>query len=603
MLKLVTRIRFNKAFSTDLHSGRVNFISKNIFIMKTPPPSDSEASPTLNRRPKPLKRKSSIFSKLRKSIIPNEQHSKLKRTVSFDAGLQQRMTELGQPEESSSAIEALLDSIIEQPPPKEIQVTQSQMPSPALLEEENTTNTSIMTVPTSNFAISHSFQCAWLAPTRRLRLYQGELSIIPSTAIYFQASRLGKPIRLFIRFQDIFNVAEGSWNGTRKQALILDLIRAKKRNWLFVGWRDGDLDAACREVVKEWNKINLLKIHNDIETQKSRLNSKHRECCQTEDSAPLTPPTKHQISKSLIEQVRSFLHQNLVPKYSQASPGPSIPLSNTNKPKEATLQNVILAHKFQFATPKILIEVLSDQATAFMANLRAIQGQMIVSDSGWSKDERSFTLLAKLSDRKLSKWQVEQKVMEVDPDFIILTCIFSQEKSQKLSILHEAKRIHEADTLDFTTMLTISADTKEASEGTLLHYLEREHIPTMTSLLTAMLEEAEYSFEADSTIEQNIPAQPVRFLVAIIGTWLGKIDLYFTTALLPPLYLLSCKRGFLPSFVAVAVFPLLLISCQVVYDMLNVAPEPELTFAAVLEDLFNEALPLGEEIHRLKLKY
>ncbi len=587
MLKIVTFSNLEESFVERI----------TIFlVMKTPPTSDSESSPSLNTRSSTTHKKPSLFSKLRQSIIPNEQHTRLKRTVSFDAGLQRRLNELGQVEASSNPIDALLDSIIEPATPEEILVTKSQIPSPTLPDEETTIYASIMTIPTSNFTISHSFQCAWLAPTRRLRLYQGELSIIPSTAIYFQASRLGKPVRLFIRFQDIFNVAEGSWNGARKQALIVDLTQAKKRNWLFVGWREGDLDVACREIVQEWNKNNLLKLREGIEKQKSRLSTKYHECCAADESLSLANPRpKHKARKSLIDQVCVFLQEKMIPKVviiESKTPTPQL--------KSLSLSNVILEQKFEFVTPDILIQILTDQASGFMANLRAIQGQTVVSDSGWLQGERSFTLLTKLSDSKLSKWHVKQEITLKDPDYITLTCNYSQGKNRQVCILHEAKRIREAN-VDYKTMLTISSDTLD-SEGTLLHYLKHDQIPVMASLLTALLEEAEFSFEADCSLEQEIPSETVRLKFVVIRTWLEKIDLYFTIAILPFLYHFSRQKWAKILAIAIVVIPLLLISCKMIYGMINAPLDPELTFASVLDDLVNEAFPLGRDIHNLKLQ-
>lgn len=574
--------------------------------MKTPPPSDSESSPSLTIRTAeqtPSRRKSSIFSKLRKSILPNEQQGKLKRTSSFDSSLQKRLSELRQPDDPASGIDGLLEKITEKPQPTEIQVTQSQAPSPTTVRDEPTTeSTSIFTLSATNFTISRSFQCAWLAPTRRLRLYQGELSIIPKTAIYFQATRLGKPVRLFIGFQDILNIADGSWNGAKKQALIVDLTRVKKRNFIFVGWREGELDDACREIVHEWNRHNLLKLRTGTEKQKSLLSTKYQKCCAVEESTP-TPIKLHAQSKSLIGQVYNFFHGRFsFPNNAQELNPLELRRSLVTQCK-TTLKNVLLDHTFRYATPDILIQILSDQASAFMTNLRAIQGHMIISDSGWSNNgERSFTLLAKLSDAKLSKWQIKQSLKQSDTDFATLKCVYSMGKTSKHVILYEAKRVRESAQLDFTTRLTISTDS-EVTEGTMLFHLKHDEIPTMTSLLAALLEEAEFSFEADSSVEQENPARTERFLLVMARTWLRKADLYFTTALLPIAYTTSCKRWFRPLMACFLALPVILLSCRHVYELLNAPPKPELTFAAILEDLANDGFPLAHEVHNLRLKY
>ena len=289
--------------------------------------SDQSESPTLSDKPqsKPVavkRKRSNIFTKLRKSILgigsnedstsyseddEEKRKSGIKRALSMDAGLQNRISELIATEDGVKDENNPIE-IIQRTLKNGIRRSKSLITSPILnktdhqstgsaassprhgatanndsifedlfLDRQSTTASLINTIETKHLLKSHQvFNCSWLAPTKKSQIFTGHLTLLPGAeSIQFTCQHLTRSIRLKFFFDDILNISRGSWNEKRNQALIIDLIRGRRKTWVFVAWNESEYEQAIDVLVRAWRTHCMNLIKSRLDRRKAHFNMKY----------------------------------------------------------------------------------------------------------------------------------------------------------------------------------------------------------------------------------------------------------------------------------------------------------------------------------------
>ena len=568
---------------------------------------DSSDSPTLSdRKPAaPLKRKkSNIFTKIRKSIIgltssdnntniePAVEDDKrsLKRALSMDAGLQNRISQLAStvtettandnqqdlnrtPSKNrirrSKSLMTTITDFIEQPTTTG---TGSTMQSPKIPDSStvNDTNDSIIeacesfntpktlsflnTIETTHLSLTHQiFNCTWLAPTRKSQLFPGTLSLLPkSSTIQFHCQHFNRTIRLKFLFDDILNISRGTWNDKRNQALIIDLIRGKRKTWVFVAWTDDHFQQATDCLVQAWRLHCLNQIKSRLDRRKAHLNMKYCRIIKEADKA-------HEASKQDINTVYTMFSSifNYLTASESKDTSDIIELKFQNYPS-ISYKNVLYESEIPFITPQVLSSILAEQSTNFMTNFRALNGIEITNDSGWNYKNLTRTFVSFVtkedSNKKTFKWRVKQEIKVNEPEFVLFQAILQVTDSQIFKINYEIKNKpenYENFTSDYSCFIKITGEMESSannnSEEEICSYFRKNYFPPLFNLLEALINESESEFEAEAENIENykflLPPH-YRFVKETIRTRLLKVNLYFTTVFLPFLYKLLYFKEF-----------------------------------------------------------
>ena len=242
--------------------------------------------------------------------------------------------------------------------------------------------------------LSHKiFNCSWLAPTRKSQLFPGQLSLLPNSTILFQCQNSTRSIHLKFRFSDILNIARGTWNNQRNQAFIIDLIRGKRKTWVFVAWSAGQFEQCIENIVAVWKVYCMNEIKKRLDRRRAHLNMKYCRIIKEADRANESGRIKDlwTFDKFLNDFINHFNSSN-------SNDENSFFKIKINKIKEKelnySLKNVLVDEIISNVIPQVLSSIISDQATSFMTNFRAMQGIVIKNDSGWnSEGKRNFISL------------------------------------------------------------------------------------------------------------------------------------------------------------------------------------------------------------------
>lgn len=609
-----------------------------------------EPSPTLSNSPasgtrqalasQPHQRRRSILTRLRKSLLPPsspqpdaqspaatpQPQDALHRSLSLDAGLQHRISQLsedhGQPpaierpspvragrlRRTRSVVTSLLETIAETGD-HAIPVLSSHIASPTELAEE--VDTTLFTDTAESTAIPgavsitkqtpshdlaalatnpkamHTFSCSWLAPTAHPHLYQGQLHVLPDAALLFRGQRPGRTVQLHLQFVDILNISRGSWNGARGQALIMDLVRGRRRSWAFVGWPSDSFCEAERVIVNEWQRTLQKRIRSELDRRKAVLDAKHERIAGRQYTCPEPRMTISARAVAVKDQVMRLLSHLM--SHSPAPHSPAAPsfLSLHASQPCAPLKHQLASHSLRHIPPMLLVDILTDRATGFMANLRSLQGAILVADRGWIGRERSFTILVTMSHlfgdgrdtdatreihaSKLSRWTVRQRLLVYTPDHAVFTNTFeaendSERKGHCYTVMYEAVRDRSllgCEEDDMGCLVTVTGQTdatrstdpirpamhleqqRQAIDTALTSYLRQVYLPPLFNLLGAMAQEAEFEFESDGSGAHPPRGGPptTRYLPYMLRTNMNLLQMHLTVLLLPPLYLLTvCLR-------------------------------------------------------------
>ena len=629
---------------------------------KSPPPSESSESPTLSNHSRPtpqVKRKrSSIFSKLRKSFLNSissgtndnnnvkslEHRGELKRALSMDAGLQNRISQL------ATTTPMAIDPIDEQ----ELQLTHSKSrlrrskslinpvdlrpsnvnglgsklhspiadESDSLMEECESLDAPqaaslIQTIENNHLHLSHQvFDCSWLAPTHKFQLFPGHLSLHPKTStIIFHCQHLSRSIRLKFHLDDVLNISRGSWNDKRNQALIIDLIRGRRKSWVFVAWAEDQFDSALHGIVQAWRLHCLNKIKARTDRRNAHLNMKYCRMIKEADRAEI------KLDEGILEIFANFFYNNGI----QTINSPTIfkRLPTTSNQQSIELGTVLYAKEIAPVIPDALAAILMEQSTSFMANFRELQGIETLNDSGWhtqnghhkNSQMRTFVSLVKDSAGMITfKWTEHQKLIFKSPELVIFQASLAQNSSEETeNIVYEIASIRDED-IDAEPACFIKITTNIQSNR-VREYLKDVYFPSLFHLLEAFIYEAACDFsgqEGSAPDYKMIPPPHYRFIKEFLKTALLEANLYFTTVFLPFLYKLVHFKEF--KFARYSIASLILLICirlglLYLLNWLKISSTNSLPvnvedqFGSFLKDLSKEAIDSATEIRGLKLKF
>lgn len=625
------------------------------WLDKSPPLSESSSeSPTLSNRPAPIKRKKSgIFSKLRKSIIDSitsnndndsGRVSELKRSLSMDAGLQNRISQLAIT--NPTPIDRIDENDLQRtankshlrrskslmtPIDMKVRSTSgmgSNLCSPItdesdsmLMEDCGSLNTPqavslIKTIETRHLHRSHQvFECSWLAPTHKFQLFPGHLSFQPnSTAILFKCQHLTRSIRLKFHFDDVLNISRGSWNDKRNQALIIDLVRGKRKSWVFVAWTDDQFEAAIDSLVQAWRLHCLNNVKGRIDRRRAHLNMKYCRIIKEADSAAM----ELKFSKGIIETLK-----NLYFNYGHFGIRNSDNNSIFKKLPTASIQPLAVLEKDLFSReissiiPDVLASILVERSTSFMENFRELQGIEISNDSGWRKNSKTRTFLSTIKDNdgKITfKWNVTQKIIYDSPELVIFeTNLLQNSFDETYKIVYEFQSVMDENIDDAEASCFVRISTDIQSER-ICSYFKNIYFPSLFQLLEAFIYESTCDFcgqEAELTEVIILPPH-YRFVKQFFKTGFLELNLYFTTVALPFLYKLIHFKEFKLvrySFASTILLVSFRLALFLLLDWFKNRTLPKLTlnvedqFSALMKDLSGDALESVNEIRSLKLKY
>lgn len=630
---------------------------------------DSSDSPTLSdeKMAAPLKRKkSNIFSKIRKSLLgigssdkntlEDDDQQSLKRALSMDAGLQnrisllssnipentednqheiQRTTRKNRMRRSKSLMSAINDfieptnlasgigSIMQSPKVPESSTNDSNDSILEAFESFNTPKTEslINTIETSSLNLTHQiFNCSWLAPTRKSQLFPGTLSILPkSSTIQFHCQHFNRTIRLKFSFDDILNISRGSWNDKRNQALIIDLIRGKRKSWVFVAWTDDHFRQASDCLVEAWKHHCINQIKLRLDRRRAHLNMKY---CRIIKEADKANETSKSPDFGLFDNVINFWKSESVDTktYNRIT----VKLKEQGHNNE--FKNVLYESQIPFIIPQILSSILMEKSTNFMTNFRALHGIVITNDSGWNyeKDCRFFVsyVTKEEANKKTFKWKVKQEIKLNEPEIVVFETILQVADNQIYKINYEIKsNIDDIEkfTCDYSSFIKVTGEIESSdptfqlnSEKEICSYFSKTYFPALFHLLKALINESQSEFEAETATESaNFVLPPhYRFVKESIRTRVLETNLYFTTVLLPFLYKLLYFKEFkylrflFLSFLFIYLFKISLNSALTFIKITKNQPiNVKGQFEGFLKDLAIDAIDSGSTIHSLKLKY
>lgn len=635
---------------------------------------DASDSPTLSdkKAPAPLKRKrSNIFSKIRKSLlgigssdrssVEEEDQRRLNRALSMDAGLQNRIshlssnvqefTDTARQDVQNTSIKSrmrrsksLMSAINDFIEPAHISTgIGSILQSPKEPTSSNDTNDSILeacedfntpnsvslvnALETRHFNLTHQiFNCSWLAPTRKAQLFPGTLSLLPkSSTIQFHCQHFNRTIRLKFLFDDILNISRGTWNEKRNQALIIDLIRGKRKSWVFVAWTDDQFQQALDCFVEAWRNHCINQIKSRLNRRTAHLNMKYCRVIKEADKAN---------EASQLQVLGLF--DNLIDYWKSCDDRHEhddnqivLKLKKKEQDYNYDLKHVLYESEVSFITPQVLSSILTEQSTNFMTNFRALHGIVMTNDSGWNSKIKSRTFVSfvtKAENKKTFKWKVKQEIKVNEPEVVLFQSILQISDNQTFIINYDIKsNMKEFNnfSLDYSCFIKVTGEL-ESSDSSLhlksdeiCSYFRKNYFPALFNLLEALVNESQSEFETETTAASkeestnNFMLPPhYRFVKESIRTRILEANLYFTTALLPFLYkLLHFKefkylRYFFLSLVILFLFKIslnfILIYIRIVQNRrINVEGQ----FEGLLKDLTVEAIDTGSTIHSLKLKY
>ena len=641
-------------------------------VPASPPTSEATSeSPTLSDHPnssKKFKRKrSNIFSKLRKSIlglgggnnnseeqtsdnkfVENDRNKRnsLKRAMSIDSGLQNRISQLitsstgqepvttefnpetqmkrrsGVRNRRSKSLHHRNNSL------EQIDETCTNPTSPTIgdsIDPLSTINTPLLTRTTSLIdtvdlayktpsSMIQRFNCSWLAPTRRSQLFPGTLSIHPhSSSIQFHGQHLDRTIRLQFHFQDILNIAQGTWNEARNQALIIDLVKGKRKSWVFVAWGEFNFNQAIEAFVQAWNKYTLSQINQRIDRKNAHLNMKY--CKIIRDADRANESTSRPIFSNLFHRLLIGVKE----KFFKNEPKTEI-IKNDHK-KDLSLKNLIYQCEIDCVVPQVLGSILTDRASNFMTNFRALQGIDITNDSGWMNEKkRSFNcLITKEDDRmRSSKWRVTQESLIEDPDQVIIKSTYTPISSSKatlvlMTVISSISIENNNPALKCNVKITGELKKRDNyffTEDQLCTYFCENVYKPLFVLLEAFIREShnefltfQHQFQGDSVLPQY------RFLKEIIKNRLLMLNVGFTTIILPFLYKLIHFKEYkiirLMIFCCIAFNLIKSIDLKFMWESFKISSSENFNaaFKDYMKDLAREALEGEGAIHSLKLKY
>jgi hypothetical protein len=636
---------------------------------------DASDSPTLSdkKRPTPLKRKrSNIFSKIRKSLlgigsndrnsVEEEDQRRLNRALSMDAGLQNRIshlssniqesTENAQQDIQKTSIKSrmrrsksLMSAINDFIEPAAISTgIGSIIQSPRVPTSSNDTNDSILeacesfntpktvslinTLETRHLNLTHQiFNCSWLAPTRKSQLFPGTLSLLPKTSIIqFHCQHFNRTIRLKFLFDDILNISRGTWNEKRNQALIIDLIRGKRKSWVFVAWTDDQFQQALDCFVESWRHHCINQIKRSLDRRKAHLNMKYCRIIKEADKA-------NEASKSQV----LGLFDNLIDYWKLCDDCHHhddnqivLKLKKMKQDYNYNLKHVLYESEVYFITPQVLSSILTEQSTNFMTNFRALHGIVMTNDSGWNSKTESRTFISFVTkeetNKKTFKWIVNQEIKVNEPEIVVFQSILQISDNQIFKINYEIKsnmKDFDKFSLDYSCLIKVTGELESSDSSLNLNsdeicsYFRKNYFPALFNLLEALINESQSEFETETTAASaeestnNFMLPPhYRFVKESIRTRILEANLYFTTALLPFLYkFLHFKefkylRYFFLSLVLLFLFKISL-NCILIYikTVQNRRINVEGQFEGLLKDLTMDAIDTGLSIHSLKLKY
>lgn len=645
-------------------------MDKSVKWFDTPPPSDSDTSdsPTLSPPPKPKRKRSNIFTKIRKSILglanasdsneivdeDDEGNKRLKRALSMDAGLQNRISQLSSNVEPVRESEEYQNIISTTPrlirrsnsligPPSDIveQRTLSNLQSPkatkSLIASTNDTNDSILeecehaniprvlslinTIDSSDpNMISGTFSCSWLAPTRKPQLFPGKLFILPkSTSVQFHCQHFNRTIRLKFHFDDILNVARGTWNEQRNQALIIDLVRGKRKTWVFVAWTDDQYQIALDSLVKTWQLHCFNQIKSRLDRKRAHLNMKY---CRVLKEADQAHETIGRDVCLIIDSVTTRL-MNAWKAIIYNENDNTILVADS---PSYSLKHVLYEKTVPLITPQPLAQILCEQATNFMTNFRALHGICLVNDSGWTdtaNQKRSFvSLVTKEEDKrmKLFKWKIDQEIKINTTDTFVLESTFHPVDAPRNSfkMIYEISSVPDSSlTADPACYIKITGQQSQhspaISEEEVCKYFRDYYFKSLFELLQALIEESQNEFDTFETefLGHDALLPPhYRFIMESIRTRILKANLLFTTVFLPFLYKAVHFKEYRPVRVALAgVLILILVKMALMYfiNYVNTIKSRPINvegqFSSFMHEMTKDALDSAASIHSLKLKY
>ena len=624
---------------------------------KSPPLSESSESPTLSEhtsRPSLKQKRPSIFSKLRKSILGSSTNTtenddgkrmELKRALSMDAGLQNRISQLAghvtEPDENASTQDRRISTLrrskslinpveLEFPAAKSSGIGSNiQSPKKHEQEQQETESDSLIgacetsevvslinTIQTSHLHLNHQiFDCSWLAPTRKFQLFPGHLTLNPkSSSIHFNCQHhLARTVSLKFHFDDILNISRGSWNDKRNQSLIIDLIRGKRKSWVFVAWAEDQFESAVESLAQAWRIHCTNKIKERIDRKNAHLNMKYCRIIKEADLAAVKPST------TFFQTLLDRLFCNNIDTDNQIAPS-SIYKQNGSYPKALAFENVLYENVISPVIPEVLASILLEKSTSFMANFRALQGIETFNDSGWpskanlSSATRTFVSLVKNEEGRVSfKWKVTQRILFLSPDAIIFQIIFAHSNDENFSLVYEIRSIEdELIDSDSSCSIRITSDIRNQRIET---YFKNAYFPSMFQLLEAFVYESSCEFSAqaeESNINEGILVLPphFRFIKEFIKTGVQELNLYFTTAALPLLYkLVHFKEYKLVRYTLISLTLLFIfrVSLESLFQYFkNIYAQPvnvDDEFSSLLNELSSEAMESANEVRNLKLKY
>ena len=659
-------------------------MEKTVKWLNTPPPSDtSSESPTLSDRKSllpvnhiPIKRKrSGIFSRLRKSILGSSSSGNgsnsnddtvknlgLKRALSMDAGLQDRISQLAEDSKEEidektisssirrkisksrvgrskslvvSGVDILAESFtgigskIASPKQEEDSITVTNDSWIEACEKLNTPFTdsgkslidTIYSIPSAS--IHHVFECSWLAPTSRSQLFPGQIRLLPnSSSIQFNCQNLTRKIHLKFNFKDILNISLGTWNNKRNQALIIDLIRGKQKNWIFVAWTEDQYEQVIENFVKSWKDFCLNEIKSRLDRKKSHLDMKYCRIIRDADRSNEAGMTLLSLKESL------GLYESFINFFKTSDDSDSLVQLRPIKIKTYKLKHELYNDQINSIIPQVLADILMEISTNFMANFRFLQGIIITNDTGWTinnvavNSTRSFVAFVTKnhdSSKKMFKWKVTQKYLADTPENVAIESILvDTETLQSFRMIYEISQDESNDINSiYKSNIKISFESVQISnliistEEDTCKYFREKFFPQLFHLLEALINESQSDFDTVCTESSNKILLPphFRFLKETIRITFLQMNLCFTTVLLPFTYkLVYFKQLKLVRYFMICLFILIIIRRVIEYYLKydhNIASSIDVIgqFDNLLNDLAQDASENVFAIHSLKMKY